>query len=484
MIKMKKFLALGLAAVMTLTIMACGGKDAEETSGVTTSGGNEETSTAEEVKSYGPRDINIGTWWLPYYDSSHSSVEDDPTYSGLDIAHSRFDNLKAVESKYNIKLYFQNLTYEGVQESLNTSVLAGSPDMDIYLCNINFGVPAVMNGLTIDLKTLLPAGHDVLTSQINARYLDLGDGTASLFGKAGGEAQVENTYVLGFNKQMLEANNLESPVDLWERGAWTWDKFVEYLIILTQDTTGDGQINQWGYCGYFQETLTELLMSNGTQIAGGGTENLSSSEVGEVLQLMYDMYNVHNVAYPYDMDTNAASSSMRGQYREGNIAFFPITQWIANNGDYDATSDNALNFDTVYVRWPVGPNGNKDTNAGKRVVDGEWYVLPAGLEDPLRVFDVIYDYWNWYDLDVTVRDDRENMNWWYTTTAYEEDLREQNFGVTFDASSIGSFDLWSNLGIENLNASFNDLFAGLMTPAQLQETHKNQYQEALNAIFK
>jgi hypothetical protein len=443
-----------------------------------------ESGVESPALSTGPRDINIGTWWLPFYDSSHTSVEDDPTYAGLDVAHRRFDRVQEINDMHNARIFFHNLTYDGVIESLNTSVLAGAPDMDVYLVNINFGVPAVMNGLAVDLKTILPADHDILTGQINARYLDLGDGRASLFGKAGGEAQVENTYVLGFNKQMLDANNLESPVDLWARNEWTWDKFIEYCIALTQDTTGDGQINQWGYCGYFQETFTELLMSNGTYVAKDGAENLSSKEVGEVLQLMFDMYNVHNVAYPYDLDTSAASSSMRNQYREGNIGFFPITQWIASAGDYDATSDNALNFDTIYVRWPVGPSGDKATNAGKRVVDGEWYVIPAGVVEPLRVFNIVYDFWNWYEMDVEIRDDREVMNWWYYVTAFDPALQEQNFAVTFDASSIGSFDLWSNLGIEGLTGSFNDLFTGAMTPGQLQETHRNQYQDALNAIFR
>ena len=119
----------------------------------------------------------------------------------------------------------------------------------------------------------------MFTTQQNMTYLDMGDGKACIFRQVIGEDTVAATYPLAYNKQMLEDNNLEDPRELYKRGEWTWDKFIEYCQVLTQDTDGDGQIDQYGYCGYEFETFEQLMMSNGGSIASGKTEKLTSPEV-------------------------------------------------------------------------------------------------------------------------------------------------------------------------------------------------------------
>ena len=74
-----------------------------------------------------PRTITIGVWWDIYYDSTHESVESDPAYSGSLSDQMRFDNVKNVEEKYNVRFEYVNMTYAGVKESINTSILAGTP---------------------------------------------------------------------------------------------------------------------------------------------------------------------------------------------------------------------------------------------------------------------------------------------------------------------------------------------------------------------
>ena len=63
---LKKFLALGLAAAMTLSMAACG------KGGNGGNGGNTASATND--------DISIGTWWIQYYDSTQA-LEDAPTGS-------------------------------------------------------------------------------------------------------------------------------------------------------------------------------------------------------------------------------------------------------------------------------------------------------------------------------------------------------------------------------------------------------------------
>ncbi len=54
-----------------------------------------------------------------------------------------------------------------------------------------------------------------------------------------------------FNKQMIEAFDLENPYDLVKEGRWTVDKLQEMGLAVAQDLDGDGkwgEADQYGYC--------------------------------------------------------------------------------------------------------------------------------------------------------------------------------------------------------------------------------------------
>jgi len=510
--KFRKVMAVILAAALTFSMAACGGKETTDNGTTNTPAtGNETAGTTGETAKPGNTttggtndEIIIGTWWLQYYDSSATDLFADPSYeTNLDtpenteeelhtnainrqIAQYKLDNVKTMEQKHGIKFYWENLTFEGIRDSINTSILAGSPDCDLYFVDATMGIPAQMNGLAIDLKTILPADHDIFTEQKIATYYDLGDGRACLFTAKSAQSAVEDTYPLGFNVQMLEDANLEDPRVLWERGEWTWDKFIEYCQVLTQDTDGDGQNDQFGFCGFSKDTMMQLLMSNNAGIAKGNKEGLSSPETAECLQLLYDMYNTYNVCYPYDLAEGGAPwDTMRRAYREGTVAFSPIAAWILDDGkNYNpGYEDQHLQFDIAFVRWPVGPSGNKDTNAGKNLVPNGCLMIPAGCQEPEKVFNVMYDFWNFTgDVETTIqyRDDRAALNWWYVSTSNKPELQEANFEVMKDCGSKTVTDLWDGVGIE---MDWNSLINGTMTPAQFQETYKQTYQDALDSYL-
>lgn len=484
---MKKLVALGLVAAMTLSLAACGKKDPG--TGVVNN------------------DISVGTWWTNMTFNSGDTIDKSVDWQNAQlkgdetpeqeeeklfnqhVAELKFDNLHAVEERYGITFHYDNITYTGVQESINTSILAGTPDCDIYLVEPAMGIPAQMNGLALDLRTILPEDADIFNEQKYMTYLDMGDGKVCIIKRVEAQGAVEATYPLGFNMQMLADNNLEDPRDLYERGEWTWDKFIEYCTVLTQDTDGDGQPDQYGYCGYMAETLEQLMMSNNTTIAGGTTETLTSAATGEALQMMYDMYNTYKVCAPYDYEYNGGnpSDSMRNEYTKGKIGFFPIACWIASgNGDYDLDGSKGytLPFDTAYVRWPVGPSGDKDLNPGKNETSGEFYIIPVGVAEPEKVYNVLFDIWNWFDGDFSIRDDKKTLNWWYGSTASDPELQVANFECMKDCGTHVGFDLWTSLNIDSLGTDIEHLIDGTMTVAQFQEAHKQQYQDALDSLYK
>ena len=483
---LKRLVAIGLATIMTLSIAACDGKTNERS--------NEKQASQGETRHY-----TIGSWWRQYYDSTDETMDvsadwtaaqpadgDDPETAAQkeinrEVCQLKWNRVSMLEEKYNCDFKWVNLTFDGTKESINTSILAGSPDCDIYMVQSSMAIPAQANGLLVDLKTILPEDSDLFTDQKVFSYLDLKDGKACILQVNG---NFSNTYPLGFNLQMLKDNNLEDPRELYERGEWTWDKFIEYCKKLTQDTDGDGQIDQYGYCGYAEETLQELLMSNGASIAGGAQCTLTSAPVGECLQLMQDMYNKYNVCYPYDYSADGGnpSDSMRTQYNQGNVAFFPIAVWIQNaNDNYPEGKEGNLTWDTAFVRWPVGPSGDKAKNAGYKANDSNFFVIPVGVKDPEQVYNFLYDLYNWYEGDTAKRDNPALLNWWYNETAKVKEINDANFEVQKDCLSHPNFELYGDLGV---SYDLESIVNGTMTPAQFQETYKQEFQDALNAIFQ
>ena len=92
----------------------------------------------------------------------------------------------------------------------------------------------------------------------------------------------------------------------------------------------------------------------------------------------------------------------------------------------------------------------------------------------------MYDFWNWFDGDTSIRDDKAALNWWYQENAFEPELQEANFNVMVDCGSRTMTDLWNSMGI---GYDFNSLIAGTVTPAQFQETHKQLVQDGLDSYF-
>ncbi|MDE6686011.1 MAG: hypothetical protein K2K17_01690, partial [Lachnospiraceae bacterium] len=118
----KRFLALGLAAMMTLSLAACGGGNdgagtatGDGTQGAATNLGTTTTDGYAHYDSDGNRVILMACWWDRYYDSDDTALDDDPSFSytedgEIKVADQmRFDVVAAIAAKYGVKLQWINL---------------------------------------------------------------------------------------------------------------------------------------------------------------------------------------------------------------------------------------------------------------------------------------------------------------------------------------------------------------------------------------
>ncbi|MBR5010146.1 MAG: extracellular solute-binding protein, partial [Clostridia bacterium] len=308
-------------------------------------------------------------------------------------------------------------------------------------------------------------------------FVDLSNGAVSLLYAKGAENQVDHVYNLAFNLQMIQEANLEDPRDLVERGEWTWDKFREYCQVLTRDIDGDGVIDVYGYGGWLGDFLPYWFMSNGTYIAATATENFSSAEVGETLKFLQDLYITDKVAYP--IPEESGWDVCRWLYRDKKVAFCTTTTWILDSYKDYTEADPNLDFDMVFIPYPIGPSGNAETNS-TQLANSNYWLIPSNVEDPKLVYNVLRQYVNWFQGDTELRDDPLELEWHYVTTSNKFDLQEYNFDVMMEYGSRTMVDF---LQIFINDIPFRQFLDGEYTPAQLQEQYKQVVQDNLDQLF-
>lgn len=159
----KKLMSLLLIGTMTtLLFTGCGGGSSEKE----TSKSNTQTAGTYKAKDLNGRTIKIGIWWDEYWDSDYKTLEDveadGGSFSNADIMQMKLDKVAEIEKKWNCKIDWVNLGWDGIKDSINTSVTAGTPDCDIYLTDLQFGISPVVNGYVQKISDYAPKESDIL----------------------------------------------------------------------------------------------------------------------------------------------------------------------------------------------------------------------------------------------------------------------------------------------------------------------------------
>lgn len=418
----KKLLALLLTLTMVFSLAACGDK-AEDTNGDpkedptkapvvennADEGEDEEgdetvaaTPTEEPVVDpypafdFGGRTITVGIWWDFYYTSAHTDINEDPGLSNAETAQLKIDNIRRIEEKYNCRIEFKNLGWDGIIKSINTTIAAGTPECDIYLTDLQFGIPAVMNKLAVNLEEVAPEYTDLFGDNKIVKPMQAYGGTY-LFTEQG--LPVTGIF-LGYNATMIEDLGLEDPQSLYAKGEWTWEKFAEYAKAGTKDLDNDGTTDVYGYGGVFTDFTNGLVMNNGGSIAGGETEGLSSKPVIEALEFIDRLYNKDQSARPWngdDWNDNLLAWS------DGKVMFWTAQAWsLKQEIDAAAAEGAELPFEFHVVPYPQGPSSDGKIYSP---FAGNWYLIPVGVKEPGKVLQIFEEFLNWHGGETEYRDD-------------------------------------------------------------------------------
>lgn len=442
--KIKKLVSFLFILAMVFSLAACGNKEngKETDAGTTPAPSTSEDAdkpddpapTEEPVVDkypafdFGGREIKVGLWWDYYYTSEHTDISDDPGLSNPETAQMRLDNVRRIEEKYNVKIKFVNLGWEGIIESINTSITAGTPECDIYYTDLQFGIPAAVNGLAQDLTSFVSADSDLFTDQTILKPLEALGGTY-FFAEQG---LPQNGIFMGYNATMLDELGLEDPQALYARGEWTWDKFAEYAAAGTQDVDNDGTVDVYGYGGVFTDFVNGLLRNNGANLAATKTEGLSSQATVETFEFIDRIYNQDKSGRPWNWDD---WNDNLLAWADGKVMFWTGQAWLLKQEADAAVAEGAeLPFEYHVVPYPIGPSGDGTVSSP---VSGNWYIVPVGVKEPEKVFQIFEEFSNWHQGDTELRDD---PTWFESCFTSYEDVE-----IAFSTGEILTLDVWDKL---------------------------------------
>lgn len=247
--------------------------------------------------------------------------------------------------------------------TVSQTAMAGGAGADMYWMDADH-MPLASQGVFMDLTDCLADAEAETAGDVDDYYPGVmavnlyGDGVYGL-------PWIAQPVVTYYNRDLFDAAGLDYPQE-----GWTWDDFMEAAKALTQDTDGDGEVDQWGF------TQTEgwppprmwIWQAGGEFITEDFTEApIDSPEFLEGMQFFLDL------AYNPEISPSREAIAEMGfnePFKAGKIAMF-----MGGAAD-DLDRIEGLPVSVIHI--PAHPEtGSQTTNA--------WIastVIWAGTENP------------------------------------------------------------------------------------------------------
>lgn len=365
MIKAKRFMALAVALVSTLSFAACGSTDSSSTS---TNAGVELDSERTEQLNSAVEDVDWGNTelantklqWLAHYDINPADGKtEDPA-------------IKLFKEKYGGEIEWVQATWDTRYSKLATLVSANdSPDM-------------FPSG---DMDAF-PVGAVAGMFQPIDDYVDLSSEywadvkTASDVFSIGGKHYIAVIDVIPdiiciYNTTVMDEHGYEQPADLYWEGEWTWDTMREMAIDFSDaDKDMYGFDGWWWWHGITHTTGVPVIGYENDEVVN----NLDNPSIQRAQDFIYELTKA-GVKYPAHLN----NWHVRGPNDEGTEGIGNGLTLFAPCGLYeieDALENTALMGDVTQGDVMFVPLPSQDGSDPYMQSRASGYFLVTGAKNP------------------------------------------------------------------------------------------------------
>lgn len=389
-----------------------------------------------------------------------------PGWSKYDLIMARQEDLQA---KYNFKLKYISIPSDELAGKVASSIMAGQPVADVLLMNYNFFYPGLVNkGFVLPLDTLFDFSNPKW-DKVTMAYTKFNDRIYGFYPSSRFYPQ----RMMFFNKTMFAKAGIPNPYELQKNMQWTWDKCTEYAMKLTKDTNGDGQIEQWGFCGQNLE-MSAIYSNGGADIKiekGKPVLAMADPAAVEAMDWLQKLAMINKCLYiPKNDDPWDKATQM---FQNGQAAMFAYAYWVIDGFQKNMKDDYGL------ISFPMGP---KAKNYITYVDSGGYgiHCLPKGLVNPKDVAFIYDKLTDPYPIDL------QNPNQWRTD--YSTALRDKESLDTLDMMwnynniNFGMLSCFQKAQEMEWQVAY-DLLHSQKTASQIMDAVKSPMQAAINDVI-
>lgn len=406
-------------------------------------------------------------WFHPQTNFITGEEWDDPRWE---------EHLDWVEQAFNVNIEFDTEANPwGVAEHITPMVMAG--ESNFLYATWDQWVPIMANeGMLYPLGDIIDEDYydrlpDVLSQPLRGSNTFRGEPYAFQFGPV----MTAESMGVFFNKDLFAAEGLTSPYELYEAGEWTWDNFADLAVQATQDTTGDGEIDQWGI--EHRTGPVDGVLVNFINYSKGGS---SVREVdGEFKWTFDEPTAIESMEFWHELVTieeAVSDSAYSEEFMAGNAAM---------NLDFsDALVGGFEEMDDAYGLVPFPRGEEVEEHIAPEF--GRWLmVIPVTADNPEALFELHHAL---YQLADPYIEDLES---------FEEDYFEQGIMNAMDRETVEHFQ-WLNLNVRpglptfweilqqvpEYGETISEVIEGEQSPTEAMSALQPAVQSHLDDIFE
>ena len=348
-----------------------------------TQGGTPDTTTPDETPNPADllnRDIRVICWWQ-YLPNTDDPQPDPATSTNYQNDRLWRDNQMRIEEQFGVTFSNIVIPRSDLSEAVITSVLAGDPIADLTMFGDEHMLGVITGNIIMSADMYASPQSDLFNANRVVRPIAIFQDKIWSFGRNELETQ---GHALVVNMDILNAIGGQNPVELWERGEWTWDALRELMELAMISTVGGETV--FGIGGPVDYIFHTLIASNDGIMVDPDTWTYAFDHPNTMaaLQFGYDIFSQRMWHYDPGAEPMGNWWSDFIRFMEGRTLFFFASTW--------AFESDRPHFEYTPLPFPIGPNGSRHIQL---VGFPQGMTITAGVQNPSDVYMLYEELLQW-----------------------------------------------------------------------------------------